>query len=185
MKEEHRFYINGEWVKSSSSELIEIENPSSEEIIGTISSGTQEDINAAVSSAKNAFQSFAFSSKDERVSLLEEIIKNYEASSEDLAVCISEEMGAPLWLSQVAQVASGLGHFKDTLAVLKDFEFESQENHYLVRKEPIGVVGMITPWNWPMNQMCTRLHRHLLLAAQWFLNQAKSHLFVQLCLLKF
>ena len=76
MKEEHRFYINGEWVKSSSRELIEIENPSSEEIIGTISSGSREDIDLAVSSAKNAFQSFAFSSKDERVALLEEIIKN-------------------------------------------------------------------------------------------------------------
>ena len=146
MKEEHRFYINGEWVKSSSNELIEIENPSSEEIIGTISAGTREDIDAAVASAKNAFQSFAFSSKDERVALLEEIIKNYEASSEDLAACISEEMGAPLWLSQVAQVASGLGHFKDTLAVLKDFEFESQENLYeLVRLQKDLVQQWLIP----------------------------------------
>ena len=157
MKKEHRFYINGEWINSSSTELIEIENPSTEEVIGTISAGTKEDIDLAVAAAKNAFQSFGFTSKEDRIAILEEIIKNYEASAEDLALCISEEMGAPLWLSQVAQVASGLGHFKDTLAVLKDFEFESNEDHYLVRKEPIGVVGMITPWNWPMNQMCTKI----------------------------
>ena len=157
MKKEHRFYINGEWIDSSSTELIEIENPSTEEVIGTISAGTKEDIDHAVAAAKNAFQSFGFTSKEDRIAILEEIIKNYEASAEDLALCISEEMGAPLWLSQVAQVASGLGHFKDTLAVLKDFEFESSEDHYLVRKEPIGVVGMITPWNWPMNQMCTKI----------------------------
>ena len=66
-------------------------------------------------------------------------------------------MGAPIWLSNVAQVTSGLGHFKDTLAVLKDFEFESSAGHYDIRKEPIGVVGMITPWNWPMNQMSTKI----------------------------
>ena len=140
MKEEHRFYINGEWMNSSSNELIEIENPSTEEVIGTISAGTREDIDLAVASAKNAFQSFGFSSKEDRVAILEEIIKNYEASAEDLASCISEEMGAPLWLSQVAQVASGLGHFKDTLAVLKDFEFESQENLYelaRLQKDPV------------------------------------------------
>ena len=133
MKKEHRFYINGEWIDSSSTELIEIENPSTEEVIGTISAGTKEDIDLAVAAAKNAFQSFGFTSKEDRIAILEEIIKNYEASAEDLALCISEEMGAPLWLSQVAQVASGLGHFKDTLAVLKDFEFESSEDHYLVR----------------------------------------------------
>ena len=157
MKKEHKFYINGEWIDSSSSELIEVENPSTEEVIGTISAGTKEDIDLAVAAAKNAFQSFGFISKEDRVAILEEIIKNYEAAAEDLAKCISEEMGAPLWLSEAAQVASGLGHFTDTLEVLKNFEFELIENKYLVRKEPIGVVGMITPWNWPMNQMCTKI----------------------------
>ena len=104
---------------------------------------------------------------------MEEIIKNYEASAEDLALCISEEMGAPLWLSQVAQVASGLGHFKDTLAVLKDFEFESNEDHYLVEK---------TNWCcWNDHSMelahesnvYKKLLQHWLLAAPWSLNQAK------------
>ena len=93
-------------------------------------------------------------------------------------------MGAPLWLSQVAQVASGLGHFKDTLAVLKDFEFESNEDHYLVRKEPIGVVGMITPWNWPMNQMCTKIASAIAAGTSFVLKPSEitpgaAHLFAE------
>ena len=157
MKEMHKFYINGEWVNSLSSETIEVINPSDESIIGSIAAGTKEDIDVAVAAAKEAFKSFGFSSKEERISLLENIILEYEKRSDELAQTISAEMGAPLWLSNVAQVTSGLSHFKDTLNVLKTFEFETTENEYILRKEPIGVIGMITPWNWPMNQMCTKV----------------------------
>ena len=157
MKEMHKFYINGEWVNSLGSETIEVINPSDESIIGSIAAGTKEDIDLAVAAAKDAFKSFGFSSKEERIALLENIITEYEKRSEELAQTISTEMGAPLWLSNVAQVTSGLSHFKDTLSVLKSFEFETTENEYIVRKEPIGVIGMITPWNWPMNQMCTKV----------------------------
>ena len=157
MKEMHKFYINGEWVNSLGSETIEVINPSDESIIGSIAAGTKEDIDVAVAAAKDAFKSFGFSSKEERIALLENIIIEYEKRSEELAQTISSEMGAPLWLSNVAQVTSGLSHFKDTLSVLKSFEFETTENEYIVRKEPIGVIGMITPWNWPMNQMCTKV----------------------------
>ena len=152
-----KFYINGEWVNPISSETIEVINPSDESVIALIAAGTKEDIDAAVDAANNAFKSFGFSSKEERITLLENIVVEYEKRSEELAKTISEEMGAPLWLSQVAQVTSGSGHFKDTLEVLKTFEFEGTENNYLIRREPIGVVGMITPWNWPMNQMCTKV----------------------------
>ena len=152
-----KFYINGEWVNPISSETIEVINPSDESVIALIAAGTKEDIDAAVDAANNAFKSFGFSSKEERITLLENIVVEYEKRSEELAKTISEEMGAPLWLSQVAQVTSGLSHFKDTLEVLKTFEFEGTENNYLIRREPIGVVGMITPWNWPMNQMCTKV----------------------------
>ncbi|MDA9802494.1 aldehyde dehydrogenase family protein [Gammaproteobacteria bacterium] len=152
-----KFYINGEWVLPLGSETIEVINPSNESVIGSISVGTKEDIDLAVASAKEAFKTFGFSSKEERIELLESIISEYEKRSEELAKTISEEMGAPLWLSNVAQVTSGLSHFKDTLEVLKTFEFEGTENNYLIRKEPIGVIGMITPWNWPMNQMCTKV----------------------------
>ena len=157
MKEMHKFYINGEWVNSLGSETIEVINPSDESIIGSIAAGTKEDIDVAVAAAKQAFKSFGFSSKEERISLLENIILEYEKRSDELAQTISAEMGAPLWLSNVAQVTSGLSHFKDTLNVLKTFEFETTENEYIIRKEPIGVIGMITPWNWPMNQMCTKV----------------------------
>ena len=157
MKEMHKFYIDGEWVNSLGSETIEVINPSDESIIGSIAAGTKEDIDVAVAAAKEAFKSFGFSSKEERIALLENIIIEYEKRSEELAQTISAEMGAPLWLSNVAQVTSGLSHFKDTLGVLKSFEFETIENEYIVRKEPIGVIGMITPWNWPMNQMCTKV----------------------------
>ena len=152
-----KFYINGEWVNPTSSETIEVINPSDESVIALIAAGTKEDIDVAVDAANNAFKSFGFSSKEERIILLENIVVEYEKCSEELAKIISEEMGAPLWLSQVAQVTSGLSHFKDTLEVLKTFEFEGAENNYLIRREPIGVVGMITPWNWPMNQMCTKV----------------------------
>ena len=157
MKEMHKFYINGDWVDSLGSETIEVINPSDESIIGSIAAGTKEDIDVAVAAAKEAFKSFGFSSKEERISLLENIILEYEKRSDELAQTISAEMGAPLWLSNVAQVTSGLSHFKDTLNVLKTFEFETTENEYIIRKEPIGVIGMITPWNWPMNQMCTKV----------------------------
>ena len=157
MKEMHKFYIDGEWVNSLGSETIEVINPSDESIIGSIAAGTKEDIDVAVAAAKEAFKSFGFSSKEERIALLENIIIEYEKRAEELAQTISAEMGAPLWLSNVAQVTSGLSHFKDTLGVLKSFEFETTENEYILRKEPIGVIGMITPWNWPMNQMCTKV----------------------------
>ena len=157
MKEMHKFYINGEWVDSMGSEIIEVINPSDESIVGTIAAGTKEDIDQAVAAAKEAFKSFSYSSKQERITLLENIISEYEKRSEELAKTISAEMGAPLWLSNAAQVTSGLSHFKDTLEVLKKFEFETTENEYILRKEPIGVIGMITPWNWPMNQMCTKV----------------------------
>ena len=152
-----KFYINGEWVDSLGSETIEVINPSNESVIGSISAGTKEDVDVAVAAAKEAFKSFSFSSKEERIALLENIISEYEKRSDELAKTISQEMGAPLWLSNVAQVTSGLSHFKDTLEVLKTFEFEKNENDYLLRKEAIGVIGMITPWNWPMNQMCTKV----------------------------
>jgi aldehyde dehydrogenase (NAD+) len=157
MADHLKFYINGQWVDPSGSETIEVINPSDESVIGSIAAGTKEDIDLAVGAAKEAFKTFGFSSKEERIELIENIISEYEKRSEELAKTISEEMGAPLWLSNVAQVTSGLSHFKDTLEVLKTFKFEGVENNYLVRKEPIGVIGMITPWNWPMNQMCTKV----------------------------
>ena len=157
MIEKTQNYINGAWVDAQSSEIIEVMNPSDDSVMGVVAASTAEDVDLAVAAAKDCFQSFQFSTKEERIAILENIINEYEARAEELAPTISSEMGAPLWLSQVAQVASGLTHFKDTLRVLKEFDFEFEKDGYLVRKEPIGVIGMITPWNWPMNQMSTKV----------------------------
>ena len=157
MLEKLQMYINGEWVDSHSTETIEVMNPSDDSVLGVITAGNSDDVDKAVAAAKAAFVDFSFSTKEERVQILENIITEYEKRSEELAETISKEMGAPIWLSQVAQVASGLTHFKDTLNVLKGYDFEYEKDGYLVRKEPVGVVGMITPWNWPMNQMCTKI----------------------------
>lgn len=157
MIEKTQNYINGAWIDAQSSEIIEVMNPSDDSVMGVVAASTAEDVDLAVAAAKDCFQSFQFSTKEERITILENIINEYEARAEELASTISSEMGAPLWLSQVAQVASGLTHFKDTLRVLKEFDFEFEKDGYLVRKEPIGVIGMITPWNWPMNQMSTKV----------------------------
>ena len=157
MIEKTQNYIRGAWVDAQSSEIIEVMNPSDDSVMGVVAASTAEDVDLAVAAAKDCFQSFQFSTKEERITILENIINEYEARAEELASTISSEMGAPLWLSQVAQVASGLTHFKDTLRVLKEFDFEFEKDGYLVRKEPIGIIGMITPWNWPMNQMSTKV----------------------------
>ena len=104
MTDHLKFYINGEWVDPIDPETIEVINPSDESVIGSISAGTKEDIDIAVAAAKEAFKTFGFSSKEERIELLENIISEYEKRSEELAKTISQEMGAPLWLSNVAQV---------------------------------------------------------------------------------
>ena len=128
MLEKLQMYINGEWVDSHSSETIEVMNPSDDSVMGVITAGNSDDVDRAVASAKSAFSDFSFSTKEERVQILENIIAEYEKRAEELAETISKEMGAPIWLSQVAQVASGLSHFKDTLNVLKDYDFEFEKD---------------------------------------------------------
>ena len=157
MKDKLDFYINGKWVSSESGEMIEVINPANEEVIGHITAGTKKDIDAAVEAASEAFKTFGFSSKEERIQILKNVIAEYENRYQDFVDTISEEMGAPMWLSNAAQAATGLKNFKETLEALEGYEFERQEGDYMIRKEPIGVVGMITPWNWPMNQITTKV----------------------------
>ena len=157
MNNELKFYINGSWIKPTSVEQIEVLNPATEEILGKITAGTKEDVDAAVKAASHAFEVYSDFSKDQKIAIFESIIKEYEARLPEMAEVISDEMGAPMWLSNVAQAASGLGHFKTTLNYLKSFEFEKDDDGFTLRKEPIGVVGMITPWNWPINQVSTKV----------------------------
>ena len=156
MKDRLNFYINGQWVESDSKERIEIINPANEELIGHVTSGTKEDINKAVLAASDAFQTYQFSSKEDRIEILKNIITEYENRYDDLVQVITEEMGAPTWLSQKAQASTGIKNLHETLDALKDYEFEKKEGDYTLIREPIGVIGMITPWNWPMNQITTK-----------------------------
>jgi len=152
-----RFYINGEWVDPTTSDTLDVINPATEEPIATIAMGGVADVNAAVDAARAAFDTWSQSTVDERVALLNKITELLGARSNDLAETISAEMGAPGGLAKAAQAPSGMAHFATAAAVLKDFEFESTQGKTMIVREPVGVVGMITPWNWPLNQIACKV----------------------------
>jgi aldehyde dehydrogenase (NAD+) len=157
MKDKLQFYINGSWVDSESSEKIEVINPANEELIGHVTAGTKGDIDKAVKTASQAFLTFQHTSREERIELLNNIISEYENRYDDFVQTITEEMGSPLWLSEKAQASTVIKNIHETLDALKDYQFEKPEGDYILIKEPIGVIGMITPWNWPMNQITTKV----------------------------
>ena len=157
MSNRTNFYINGEWVAPTTSELLDVINPATEQSIGQIAMGGVEDVNKAVAAAKSAFDSFALTTKEERIAILEAIIAKYAERLGDVAAVISEEMGAPVNLASKAQAPAGLGHFMTTLEVLKKYEFEQDLGTSRIIKEPAGVCGFITPWNWPINQIACKV----------------------------
>tara|TARA_B100000686_G_scaffold296880_1_gene328773 strand:- start:6686 stop:8122 length:1437 start_codon:yes stop_codon:yes gene_type:complete len=151
------FYIGGEWVKPVHAETIDVINPATEQIIETISAGSPEDIDRAVSAARRAFNDFSRSSKQDRIELLTTVREVYKKRFDDIADAIRMEMGAPLHLAHGGQTSVGLGHLKTAIRVLEEFEYEQEKDGFLIRYEPIGVCGLITPWNWPMNQIVAKL----------------------------
>ena len=157
MKDKLQFYINGVWVESDSSERIEVINPANEELVGHVTAGTAADIDKAVQAANEAFKAFQDTSKDDRIEILNNIITEYENRYDDFVQTITEEMGAPIWLSEKAQASTGIKNLHETLDALKEYQFEKKEGDYTLIREPIGVIGMITPWNWPMNQITTKV----------------------------
>jgi aldehyde dehydrogenase (NAD+) len=152
-----QFYIDGQWVAPRTKDTLDVINPATEEPIESIAMGGPEDVDAAVAAAKKAFETFSLTTKDERLALLDAIIGVYAGRMEELADIISQEVGAPLWLAQAAQAAAGLGHLATARGVLADYEFETPMGTTLLVKEPIGVCGMITPWNWPLNQIACKV----------------------------
>lgn len=154
--QEHlQFYIDGQWVPPAVPRTLDVINPSTEEVAARISMGSAADVDAAVAAARRAFDGFSQTTRDERLALLDKVLAVYMRRIDEVAQTISLEMGAPLWLSRAAQATVGAGHLKQTLQVLRDFEFESVRGTTGIVHEPVGVVGMITPWNWPINQiMC-------------------------------
>jgi aldehyde dehydrogenase (NAD+) len=157
MKECRQFYIDGQWVDPVESRDFKVLNPATEEPVAVISLGSGPDVDKAVAAAKWAFESFSETTIEQRVALLQQIIQIYQAKSREMAEAISLEMGAPSSLASKAQVPAGLAHFSQAANVLREFQFEELKGSTLMRKEPIGVCGLITPWNWPMNQIACKV----------------------------
>ncbi len=147
------FYINGAWVAPISTVTLDVFDPATEEAFTKIALGSVEDADKAIAAAKKAFGSFSRTSRKERIELLEQVVAVYKKRSGDMAEAISREMGAPMSLAKSAHVGAGLGHLAQALEVLKTYEFDEMINKTMVTREPVGVVGLITPWNWPMNQI--------------------------------
>jgi len=150
-------FINGQWIASSGGTLHDIINPATEQSIGQVTFGTPQDVDQAVAAARSAFEHFSQWSVEQRLELLGRIAEAYKARYDDMAAAISAEMGAPAGFALKAQAGSGLGHIKATIAALQNFHFEEKIGQSTVLKEPIGVCGLITPWNWPINQIACKV----------------------------
>jgi aldehyde dehydrogenase (NAD+) len=157
MKDCRQFYINGEWVEPMQAHDFAVINPSTEEPIATISLGSAADVDRAVAAAKLSFESYSQITLDDRLQILHRIIEIYQRRMEEMAEAISLEMGAPIGLSRAAQAPAGLAHLTEIVKVLGQFKFEELKGSTLMRKEPIGVCGLIAPWNWPMNQIVCKV----------------------------
>ena len=157
MREYTQFYINGEWVDPATPNTLDVINPANEEVCAHISMGSEEDVNRAVAAAKAAFETYSRTSVKERIELLESCIEVYQKYYNDIADAIREEMGAPKELAAGAQAFCGLGHLQEAAKILKTFKFEEDLGPHRVFKEPIGVCGLITPWNWPVNQISCKV----------------------------
>lgn len=151
------FYINGKWVAPQGSGTLPVVNPATEQPIGQVQLGSATDVDLAVDAARDAFPAFAATPLADRIALLERIVDLYKSRFDDIGKAISDEMGAPLVFATRFQAGAGLSHFKEILKILKTFEFEEQRGTTRVFREPIGVAGMIVPWNWPMNQITCKV----------------------------
>jgi aldehyde dehydrogenase (NAD+) len=157
MREMLQFYIDGKWVDPVTPNACDVINPATEEVCGHISLGSPADVDLAVAAAKRAFESFSQTSREERVDLLQAILDEFATRIDEIAAAIMDEMGAPWDLAKNAQAASGPQHIKAAIKALKTFEFDERHGKTCVVKEPIGVCGLITPWNWPMNQVAVKV----------------------------
>ena len=157
MREYLKFYIDGRWVDPAELRRLDVENPATERVCGAIAVGGSADVDRAVAAARRAFGQWSGTSRTERLDLLQALMAEYHRRSGDLAEAVTEEMGAPPALAAGPQVQMGLGHLVTAIDVLKNFVFEEPKGSTLVVKEPIGVCGLITPWNWPLNQIACKV----------------------------
>ena len=180
----NKFYIAGKFITPDGKEIIDLINPATEEKVGHVVSGSVKDVNDAVSVAKQAFQVAGALSLEQKKTILQEIIDGMDERREEFAQVISEEMGAPIKVARGAQFSSGKVHFKNTLKVIDSFSFSEVHDNITLNKLPIGPVGMITPWNWPLNQMCTKIASAIAAGTSFVLKPSEitpgaAHLFAE------
>ena len=180
----NKFYIAGKFITPDGKEIIDLINPATEEKVGHVVSGSVKDVNDAVSSAKQAFQDVSALSLEQKKTILHEIIDGMDERREEFAQVISEEMGAPIKVARGAQFSSGKVHFVNTLKVIDSFSLSEVHDNITLNKLPIGPVGMITPWNWPLNQMCTKIASAIAAGTSFVLKPSEitpgaAHLFAE------
>ena len=158
MREYLKFYIDGQWVDPLQPNAFDVENPATEQVSGKISLGSAADVDVAVRAARRAFASWSQTTREQRLDLLQAILAEYQKRADDLAEAITDEIGAPPSLAAGPQVFLGIGHLTTAIDALKNFSFEEQKGESLIAKEPIGVCGLITPWNWPINQVAVKVY---------------------------
>ena len=152
-----QFYIDGAWVDPVEPKELKVINPATEEVAGVISMGSSKDVDRAVMAARRAFDSYSRTSPAERLALMERILAAYKAHYDEIAQAISMEMGAPITLSKGSQTGVGVGHISAMIEVLKNFKFEEMHGTVRLVQEPVGVCALITPWNWPINQVAAKV----------------------------
>ena len=157
MREYLKFYIDGAWVDPVAPKSLDVINPADESVAGHISIGTAADVDKAVAAAKKAFATWSLTTREERLDIMGRVVAEYQKRYGDMADAITEEMGAPASLAQRAQAAMGVAHIQTAMAVLKDYKFDEDRGPTRIVKEPIGVCGFITPWNWPVNQIACKV----------------------------
>ncbi|MAU19340.1 MAG: aldehyde dehydrogenase family protein [Martelella sp.] len=157
MSHHRKFFIDGAWVEPDGRETLDVINPATEEVVTAIALGQASDVDKAVAAARRAFESFSLTTREERLALLERVLECYRARADDLVEAVMREMGAPLKLARSAQVPVGASHISNTRKALEAFEFSEERNKGLIVREPIGVCALITPWNWPLNQIAAKV----------------------------
>ncbi|MBL6940124.1 MAG: aldehyde dehydrogenase family protein [Alphaproteobacteria bacterium] len=157
MQERLQFYIDGKWVNPTTPKTLDVINPATEEPFARISMGSKADVDKAVAAARKAFETWSRTTREQRLAILQKVMGVYQTKYEEIAKAISMEMGAPMWLSKAAQAATGMGHLAEIVKILKDYKFEEKLGTTNIVKEPVGVCGLITPWNWPINQIVCKV----------------------------
>lgn len=155
-------YINGEWVSPSSKEKIQVENPATKEYFGSVPAANEEDVNRAVAAAKEAFKTWQFTPLEERIRLLTALVEELTLRIDDMAQVIVKELGCGFKFARNIHVIPYIEDIKNYLTIIHDYDFEERFDEFIILKEPVGVVGALTPWNYPLGQIIKKLSPALL-----------------------